>query len=255
MKKLQILGIIPARFSSTRFPGKPLAKIKGISMIERVYRQCLRSEQLTHLFVATDDLRIFDHVRDFGGKAIMTEEHHASGTDRCFEALTIITEQIPDFSPNAVINIQGDEPMIDPSVINSLALEFKNSDVEIVTASTSFMSLKDVYNSNTVKIVTDNQNNAMYFSRSPVPFFRDEHPVPEQFRKHIGIYAYRTDILKSISALSQSLLEKIESLEQLRWLESGFRIRVQSVASEGMCVDVPEDISLVENFMNKHNIP
>ncbi len=255
MNALNILGIIPARYASTRFPGKPLAKIKGVSMIERVYRQCLKADKLTHLCVATDDRRILEHVREFGGESIMTSEHHATGTDRCYEASVRFSGLHREFLPDVILNIQGDEPLIDPEVINSLAVEFYDKTTEIATASTTFSKMEDVKNPNTVKIVPDRQNNALYFSRLPIPFFRNSNSEAGQYIKHIGIYAFRPEILKQLCSLPQSQLEKAESLEQLRWLESGYSIRIVNVATEGICVDVPDDIALVENFMNKHFIP
>lgn len=254
MKYENIIGIIPARYASTRFPGKPLAKIHGVSMIERVYRQCLQAKSLQTVFVATDDERIFNHVLAFGGKAVMTSAKHPTGTDRCMEAVEILMSEHVDIHPHIVVNIQGDEPLIDPLVIDAIAQAFSFPDTQIATVAAPFANINHIENTNTVKIVTDLQQNALYFSRLPIPYFRDDKPLPDMYLKHIGMYAFRIDILKSIVQLPQSSLEKAEALEQLRWLENGFKIKVIKVRKEGFCVDVPEDISVIEDFMNKHHI-
>jgi len=254
MKTIKIIGIIPARFASTRFPGKPLAKIRGISMIERVYRQCTKASTLSSVFVATDDKTIFKHVKSFGGNVVMTSPVHQSGTDRCMEAIRIIEDKHEELYSDVIFNIQGDEPLIDPKVIDALAKAFRDPSVDIATVATAFSDSSSVQNPNTVKIVTDINQNALYFSRSPVPFFRNQAPSPDQFLKHIGMYAYRKAILKQITGMPQSALEKTESLEQLRWLENGLKIKIIRCESEGLCVDVPDDIRIVEDFMNKNNM-
>jgi len=254
MKNLNILGIIPARYASTRFPGKPLALIKGTSMIERVYRQCLQAGSLNLLCVATDDARISEHIASFGGNVVMTSTLHPSGTDRCLEAMNAFSLQHPEFKFDVVINIQGDEPLINPEVIDNLTAVFADPEVRIATASVPFDDLAKVQNPNYVKIVKDLHNNALYFSRSVVPYHRNNLPETKNFHKHLGIYGFRAETLEKICKLPVSDLEMAESLEQLRWLEAGFRIRVIECSAEGLCVDVPEDIQIVEDFMNKHRI-
>jgi 3-deoxy-manno-octulosonate cytidylyltransferase (CMP-KDO synthetase) len=254
MENLNILGIIPARYASTRFPGKPLTLIKGTAMIERVYRQCLKAGSLDHVCVATDDTRIFDHIVSFGGNVVMTSALHPSGTDRCLEAMNAFSKEHPEFKADVVINIQGDEPLINPEVIDNLAAVFADPEVRIATVSVPFNDLVKVQNPNYVKIVKDLHNNALYFSRSVIPYHRNNLPETKNFHKHLGIYGFRAETLETVCRLSVSALEMAESLEQLRWLENGFRIRVIECSVEGLCVDVPEDIQIVEDFMNKHRI-
>lgn len=249
-----VLGIIPARYASSRFPGKPLALIQGVSMIQRVYKRCLKSEFLSDVCVATDDERIEEHVRQFGGNVIMTSANHQSGTDRCLEATVAYSTGRNKKFPDVVVNIQGDEPLVDPGLIDRLIMEFQNEDIQIATPACAFSDIDQVNNSNTVKLVTSVNGNALYFSRSPIPFFRNIHADPEKFLKHIGLYAYRFNILKEICTLQVSALEQAESLEQLRWLENGYHIRVVPCQAEGLCVDTPTDISVVENYMKLHSI-
>jgi 3-deoxy-manno-octulosonate cytidylyltransferase (CMP-KDO synthetase) len=239
---MKIAGIIPARYGSTRFPGKPLAVIHGKSMIRRVYEQVLKAEQIDAAIVATDDRRIMDEVKSFGGKATMTSKDHKSGTDRCAEALSIMDDHF-----DAVINIQGDEPFIDPAQIDCIANMFKNPEVEIATLATPIHNDNDLHNPNIVKIVTGTQGQALYFSRLPIPYLQDKNQQ-FSFLKHIGIYGYRSHILKKIVLLEQSPLEKAESLEQLRWLENGFSIYVSNSQSKGVSIDTPEDLSKIINI-------
>jgi 3-deoxy-manno-octulosonate cytidylyltransferase (CMP-KDO synthetase) len=239
---MKIAGIIPARYGSTRFPGKPLAVIHGKSMIRRVYEQVLKAEQIDAAIVATDDHRIMDEVESFGGKALMTSKDHKSGTDRCAEALSIMDDHF-----DAVINIQGDEPFIDPAQIGCIADMFKNPEVEIATLATPINNYNDLHNPNIVKIVTGTQGKALYFSRLPIPYLQDKNQQ-FSFLKHIGIYGYRSHILKKIVLLEQSPLEKAESLEQLRWLENGFSIYVSNSQSKGVSIDTPEDLSKIINI-------
>ncbi|MEI6816066.1 MAG: 3-deoxy-manno-octulosonate cytidylyltransferase [Bacteroidota bacterium] len=238
---MKVIGIIPARFGSTRFPGKPLADINGTTMIQRVYEQAKKSNSLSNVLVATDDDRIYKHVKDFGGIAIMTSSNHQSGTDRCREAVLKL-----DMEYDVVVNIQGDEPYIDPMQIDLLVTCFKNEATQIATLVKGITLLDDIFNKNIVKVVIDKQMKALYFSRSPIPFSRN---CEEQqwlqhapYYKHIGIYAYRNRILKEITELDQSILEKTESLEQLRWLENGYGIQVAITELESIAVDSPEDI-------------
>lgn len=241
---MKVIGIIPARYASTRFPGKPLAMINGKSMIQRVYEQASKSNA-DDIFVATDDARIYDHVESFYGKAIMTSPHHVSGTDRCLEA----TEK-SELYPDAVINIQGDEPMIDPSQINDVISLIKKPGVDIATLAVPIADLSWLNDPNKVKVIRDINNKAIYFSRASIPYVKNKsitHPFPHL--KHLGIYGYRTQVLKSICALSPSSLEIAESLEQLRWLENGFSIHVGLTQRETPAIDTPEDLDkLLENF-------
>ncbi|HLY72111.1 MAG TPA: 3-deoxy-manno-octulosonate cytidylyltransferase [Puia sp.] len=238
-----IIGIIPARFASTRFPGKALIDIEGKSMIQRVYEQSKKSRSLNKIIVATDDQRILDHVIDFGGQAVMTGENHASGTDRCFEALSQVNESF-----QYIINIQGDEPFIEPAQIDELA-EALQDNVEIATQMIAVKSKEELFDPGEAKIVLNENNEALYFSRSPIPFVRNvsqenwhlHHP----FYRQVGMYAYRKDILNKITHLPVSSLEKAESLEQLRWLQHGFTIKCVLTKYESHCVDVPGDVARV----------
>ena len=239
---MKIIGIIPARFASTRFPGKPLADIAGTSMVQRVYNQAKAAESLDEILVATESREVFDHVKSFGGNVIMTSPTHQSGTDRCNEALRR-SGKFYEF----VINIQGDEPFISPKLIDALASSLTNK-VELATLVKRIGSPKDLRNRNVVKVVLNYRKEAIYFSRSPIPFVRDheeEHWIQHHtYYKHIGIYAYRSDILDSITKLRPSILEKAESLEQLRWVENGYAIKVTETALESKGIDTPEDIEI-----------
>lgn len=241
---MKILGIIPARYASTRFPGKPMAMIGDKTMIERVYIQCIKSN-LTEIIVATDDERIYKHVRTFG-KAMMTADHHPSGTDRCQEVIEKARDKF-DF----VINIQGDEPFIDPEQINLLANSLRE-EIQIATLIKKIENPEDLFTPNVVKVVTDVNKKAIYFSRAPIPHLRgvkeDEWLSHGTFFKHIGMYAYRTDILQKITSLAQTPLEKQESLEQLRWLENEFNIQTIETNMETIGVDVPGDIAKAEQY-------
>lgn len=236
----KILGIIPARYASTRFPAKPLADILGKSMIQRVYEQAKASKSLTKVVVATDHQEIYDHVKDFGGEVCMTSEAHQSGTDRCFEALSKETE---DF--DYIINIQGDEPFIAPEQIDLLASCF-SGDVPLATLVKKIENNTVLHNPNIVKAVMDKNNFALYFSREALPHLRS---VPKEqwiekstYYKHIGIYGYARTALAEIVKLPVSPLEKAEALEQLRWLENGYKIKVKETAIESFGIDTPEDL-------------
>lgn len=236
----KILGIIPARYASSRFPGKPLADIKGKSMIERVYIQAKKAKLLHDVIVATDDERIKHAVISFGGKVIMTKTNHQSGTDRCIEAVEKTKE-----TWDVVINIQGDEPLIFPEQIDQLAKLFSNEEVNVATLIKVMENEIDVLNPNIVKAVINKNMDAMYFSRAPIPYNRQKIPLGSpgiSFFKHIGIYGYTTDFLKKITTMSQSPLEITEALEQLRWLENGYKIRTALTEFENLAVDVPEDL-------------
>lgn len=238
---MNIIGIIPARFASSRFPGKPLADIAGKSMIQRVYERCLLSNSLSSSVVATDDDRIADHVKSFGGNVILTSSSHQSGTDRCAEAANHFQKA------DIVINIQGDEPFIQPEQIDLLAACFKTDGTEIATLVKKIDNYKDLLNTNTPKVVIDKSGKALYFSRNTVPFQRD---VPENewlknqdYFKHIGIYGFRVKTLQQLTLLPASALEKSEALEQLRWLENGYSIQTAETNYQSYGIDSPEDIT------------
>ena len=243
---MKFMAIIPARYASTRFPGKPLAILGGKTVIQRVYEQV--SSVLDEVYVATDDERIFQAVEGFGGRAVMTRADHKSGTDRIEEA----AEKIGS-AADVIINVQGDEPFIQPSQIETLMHLFDAPETQIGTLGKPFESLEAVDNPNSPKIVTDNRGFALYFSRSVIPFVRG---VDHQdwfgrypFLKHLGVYAYRREVLRQVTALPQSSLEQAESLEQLRWLQNGYRIRVGLTDVETVGIDTPEDLSRAEAFL------
>lgn len=237
---MKILGVIPARYASTRFPAKPLVDLGGKSMIQRVYEQVKKSSRLHRIVVATDHPEIFQHVQDFKGDVCMTNESHVSGTDRCYEALQLQPKQF-----DYVINIQGDEPFIQPDQIDLLA-EKLNGQTEIATLVKAIDQQSVLFNPNVVKAVLNKEGQALYFSRSTIPHIRNTDVSlwleKHVFYKHIGMYAYRTDILEKITRLDVSSLEKAESLEQLRWLENGFKITVAETFTETLGIDTPEDL-------------
>lgn len=239
----RILGIIPARYASTRFPAKPLADIGGKSMIQWVHTQASQSSKITKVVIATDDQRIFDHVKSFGGDVCMTSPDHVSGTDRCFEALSKQKEQF-----DYVINIQGDEPFISPKQIDLVA-GLLDGETQLATLAKKIVDLDMLNNPNIVKLVKNLKDEALYFSRSPIPYLRND--VKHTFFKHIGMYAYRFDILQKITLLPVSSLEKAESLEQLRWLENGFKIKVAETDQETIGVDTPEDLEKAIAFLRR----
>jgi len=239
---MNIIGIIPARYGSTRFPGKPLVDIEGKSMIQRVYEQCSKSKMLTLVVIATDDDRIYNHVVEFGGTAVMTSPQHQSGTDRCAEIIR--TEEGAKW--DVVINIQGDEPFIHPEQIDLLCSCFENPETQIATLIKKITSSDELFNHNNPKVVINNSGEAMYFSRAPIPYNRN---FPEAdwikyntYYKHIGIYGYRADVLLEIAKLPKTKLEMAESLEQLRWIENGYRIRTEITALESISIDTPDDL-------------
>ena len=242
----KFICIIPARYASTRFPGKPLAILGGKTVIQRVYEQV--KEVINDVYVATDDQRIYDQVEAFGGKVVMTSPNHRSGTDRIEEALQHIGGNW-----DVVVNVQGDEPLIQPSQISTLCACFDEPQTEIATLGKPFATMEAVENPNSPKIVVDNKGFALYFSRSIIPFVRgiekDNWLTHYPFLKHLGIYAYRTDVLKQITQLPQSSLELAESLEQLRWLQNGFRIKVGTTNIETIGIDTPADLKKAEEFL------
>ena len=243
---MKFIGLIPARYASTRFPGKPLALLAGKPVIQHVYEQAVKV--LDAVYVATDDERIYNKVLEFGGKAVMTSTEHHSGTDRIEEALEKVGG---DF--DVVVNIQGDEPFIAQSQIETLCHCFEDEVTQIATLGKPFECIEAVENPNSPKIVVDNRGYAMYFSRSVIPFVRgverQEWLKKYPFLKHLGIYAYRTEVLKAITRLPQSSLELAESLEQLRWLENGYRIKVGITNVETVGIDTPEDLQRAEDFI------
>lgn len=245
---MKFVAIIPARYASTRFPGKPLAVLGGKPVIQRVYEQV--SSVVNEVHVATDDERIRQCVEQFGGHAVMTRSDHKSGTDRIEEAA-----EKTGTTADVIINVQGDEPFIQPSQIKTLMQLFDNADTQIGTLGKPFDSMEAVLNPNSPKIVTDRQGFALYFSRSAIPFVRGveqaEWLTRFPYLKHLGIYAYRRDVLRQVTQLPQSPLEQAESLEQLRWLENGYRIRVGLTDTETVGIDTPEDLERAEAFLNQ----
>jgi 3-deoxy-manno-octulosonate cytidylyltransferase (CMP-KDO synthetase) len=247
-------GIIPARYASSRFPGKPLALIGNKPMIQRVYEQARKSLDL--VYVATDDKRIHEAVLNFGGKAIMTSPDHQSGTDRCAEAVTLITVET-GINPDIIINIQGDEPFIKPEQIDLLKQCFNAETVEIATLVRKVEKGEDIFNPNQPKVIITSGGDALYFSRAAIPYVRDtdisKWSGKHVYYKHIGLYAYRTETLKRITLLPRSPLEISESLEQNRWLENGFRIRTAVTIWESIGIDTPDDLEkaklLLEHFI------
>lgn len=241
---MKFIGIIPARYASTRFPGKPLAVLGGKTVIQRVYEKV--SACLDTAYVATDDDRIYEHVNSWGGNVVMTRTDHKSGTDRIEEAIEKIGGDY-----DVIINIQGDEPFIHPSQIETVCRCFDDADTQIATLGMRFRKDMDVIaNANSPKIVVDNRGFAMYFSRSVIPFIRgkeqSEWPSAYPFLKHIGLYAYRREVLREVTSLPQSSLEIAESLEQLRWLQNGYKIKVGETDIETVGIDTPEDLRQAE---------
>jgi len=250
---MKFIGIIPARYQSSRFPGKPLADMAGKTMIQRVYEQV--NQALEEVWVATDDERIFNTVESFGGKAVMTSPNHRSGTDRCNEAYGKIGKDY-----DVIINIQGDEPFIQPQQIDILKNCFDSKDVQLATLVKPFKKedgFDVLFNANSPKVILNKNSEAIYFSRSVIPYIRDVHHTEwlykHTFYKHIGMYAYRADILKELTQLSQSSLEIAESLEQLRWIENAYKIKVGMTDMETIGIDTPEDMEKALEYLKSHN--
>jgi len=247
-----IVGIIPARYSSTRFPGKALCDIKGKTMVQRVYEQAKRSAHLDKVIVATDDQRIVDNVLSFGGEVVMTASTHPSGTDRCWDALQQLKEKY-----DYVINIQGDEPFINPKQIDELAIVLKDGKIELATQMIPVDSYEMLADEGEVKIVLNAVNEALYFSRAIIPYIKNvdqkEWHKHFQYYRHVGMYAYRADVLERITKLPVSSLEKVESLEQLRWVENGFKIKCVTTTFDSHCIDTPEDLQKMLKFMESNN--
>lgn len=247
---MKALGIIPSRFASTRFPGKPLIDIGGISMIRRVYEQALKSIRLNKVIVATDDVRIYDHILSFGGLAQMTSPNHQSGTDRCAE----VALNHSDY--DVIINIQGDEPFIDPIQIDLVCECFEQADVKLATLVKKISDYSELFNPNTPKVVFNKEHNAIYFSRNPIPYLRDFKPEnwvnQHSFYKHIGLYGYRHQALQYVTQLAVSPLERAEALEQLRWIENGLQIKIAVTEVESLAIDTPQDL---EKAISRYILP
>lgn len=240
---MSVLGIIPARYASTRFPGKPLVEIQGKSMIQRVYEQAKKAGSLDNVIIATDDQRIAEAAQKFGADFIMTGANHQSGTDRCAE----VSRQLPDF--DIVINIQGDEPFINPKQIDLLVSCFNQPNVQLATLIKKIHTTEELFNNNIPKVVTNSKGEAIYFSRHTIPYLRsaekDQWLTAHDFYKHIGIYGYTTEILQRITKLTPSALEIAESLEQLRWVENGYTIQTRITDLETIAIDTPEDLNKI----------
>ncbi len=240
---MKILGIIPARYASTRFPGKPLVDIYGKTMIQRVYEQSIKTKGLAHVVVATDDERIAEEVANFGGQYVMTSNTHQSGTDRCAE----VAEKMPEY--DIIINIQGDEPYISPEQIELLGTCFSEEKTQLATLIKEITTEEELFNVNIPKVVINAQQEALYFSRQTIPYLRNAEKenwlTAHQFYKHIGIYGYRRDVLLALTKLKPSTLEMAESLEQLRWLENGFTIKTKVTHLETIAIDTPEDLKKI----------
>lgn len=238
---MKTLAIIPARYASTRFPGKPLALIAGKPMIQWVWEGVQQISAISEAVVATDDERIYDAVKSFGGQVLMTSANHRSGTDRCGEVLEKLGSDA-----DVVINVQGDEPKVEHTQIELVASCFADPKVQIATLKKEIKSQEELFSPNCVKVIEDNEGNAIYFSRSPIPFVRgkekEEWLSERKFYKHIGVYAFRREVLKEVVKLKQSPLELGESLEQLRWLENGYKISVRETNAENIGIDTPEDL-------------
>lgn len=253
MKPLRFIVIIPARYASTRFPAKPLALLGGKPVIQRVYEQV--SGVVSDVVVATDDERIYEAVEAFGGRVVMTSSNHKSGTDRCWEAYQKQGEEY-----DVVINVQGDEPFIAHSQLRAIMDCFNDETTDIATLVKPFTEedgIEALENPNSPKVVLDKQSRAIYFSRSVIPYLRgverEEWLKKHTYYKHIGMYAFRADVLKQITSLEQSPLELAESLEQLRWLENGYKIGVGISDVETVGIDTPEDLQKAEEFLKKRN--
>lgn len=243
---MKFIGIIPARYASTRFPGKPLALLGGKPVIQHVYEKV--AAVLETAYVATDDERIYDVVKSFGGQVVMTRTDHKSGTDRIEEAIEKIGDEW-----DVVVNVQGDEPFVSKSQLDTICHCFDDPTTQIATLGKPFESMEAVQNPNSPKIVVDNMGFAMYFSRSVIPYVRGKEKsswlTHYPFLKHLGIYAYRKDVLRQITQLPQSSLEIAESLEQLRWLQNGFKIKVGTTDVETVGIDTPQDLERAEEFL------
>ncbi|MCX7862014.1 MAG: 3-deoxy-manno-octulosonate cytidylyltransferase [Bacteroidales bacterium] len=246
---MKIVAIIPARYASSRFPGKPLVNIAGKSMIQRVYEQT--SLVFDRVYVATDDERIYTHLCNLSYNVVLTANSHQSGTDRIAEAIDIITKNEHQ-SFEIVVNVQGDEPFIQPEQLKKVVQPFYNSETQISTLIKKITTEEELFDINKPKVVVDNFGKAIYFSRHPIPFLRNSEKkfwhLQHNYYKHIGLYAYKTEILKQITALSPSKLELAESLEQLRWIQNGYMITVVETDIETISIDTPDDLSKINEL-------
>ena len=245
---MKLVAIIPARYASSRFPGKPLVDIGGKTMIQRVYEQVQKAKSVSHIIVATDDIRIESHVNHFGGEVLMTSTELKSGTDRCAAAVEQLFGKF-----DSVINVQGDEPFIHPEQIDQVAKLLEHNDTQIASLARKITNNADIYDPSKVKVVLDKNKKALYFSRSPIPFNRnaeksDWHTNTDYFL-HVGIYGYKTHILKEIAMLTQTKGELAESLEQLRWLENGYTIHMEITEHESYGIDTPEDLEKIKHLL------
>ena len=244
---MKVLGIIPARFNSSRFPGKPLATIGGKPMIIHVLERASLCKEISRLIVATDNPIIMDTVIKHGYEAMLTAESHPSGTDRCAEILSKIEDE-----PDICINIQGDEPFLDPDQLSALISCFKNSDCQISTLKHRINNQEELFSPDAVKVITDKNGKALYFSRSPLPYLRDQNEESwlskQDYYRHIGLYGFKAEILKKVSKIEESSLEKAEKLEQLRWMENGFSVFVATSDKPNIAVDTPHDLKKAENY-------
>ena len=250
---MKIIGVIPARYGSSRFPAKVLAEIEGKPIIQWVYERAKQAKSLSKVVVATDHLKVKEAVEAFGGEVVMTKVEHPSGTDRCFEALQKQTESY-DF----LINIQGDEPFIQPKQIDILAACLENKNTQIATLINPISKQEDLFNKNVVKVIYNQNKKAIYFSRHPIPYLRnypqDQWLNQHLFYRHIGIYAYRTDVLDALTNLEPSWLERCESLEQLRWIENEYSIHVAVSPYHSIGIDTPEDLEKAIEFLAKEGV-
>lgn len=247
---MKVLAVIPSRYASTRYPGKPLQKIGGKSMVQRVYEQVSKATRIDKAIVATDDERIFSHIQDFGGEVMMTAEHHQNGTERCAE---IIETLYDDF--DVVLNIQGDEPFILPEQVDQLAGCFEDETTDIATLIKQTESHEQLFSPNTAKVIFNSDFKALYFSRQAIPHLRgipqNEWIARKVHYLHVGVYGYRKDVLRDIVKLPLSALESLEMLEQLRWLENGYTISVRQTDYQSISVDTPEDLAAAEKFLQQ----
>jgi 3-deoxy-manno-octulosonate cytidylyltransferase (CMP-KDO synthetase) len=242
----KVVVIIPSRYASTRLPGKPLVSLAGKPMVQRVYERAKQAQTVHQVVVATDDQRIIDAVRAFGGEARMTRSDHRTGTER-------IAEVAAHQEGDVFVNVQGDEPLVDPSAIDAaVAALLEEPAAQIATVATPIRHAADIMDPNVVKTVLDFEGNGLYFSRAPIPWIRDTHQkIHVKYWKHLGLYVFQRDALLEYPTLPQGELEKIEQLEQLRWLENGWKIRVAEVQHDAVSVDVPEDVARVEKLLQE----
>lgn len=250
MSDRQVVVVIPSRYASTRLPGKPLVTLGGKPMVQHVYERAKRAQTVHKVLVATDDQRIMDAVARFGGEACMTRSDHRTGTERIAEVAA--HEQADIF-----VNLQGDEPLIDPVSIDiAVGALLEDSEVQVSTVATAIRHAGDIMDPNVVKTVLDFDDNALYFSRAPIPWVRDtQQKIHVKYWKHLGLYAFRREALLEYATLPQGELERIEQLEQLRWLENAWKIRVAEVAQDAMSVDVPEDVARAEKLLQVEQHP